>query len=228
MTGSVLVVDDERMIRDSVSSFLRQKGLPVFSAESGNEALAIFEAEPISFVILDLMLPDLSGEEVCAAIRRTSRVPIIMLTAKTMEEDRISGLNLGADDYVTKPFSLKELYARMEAVSRRVSEGAFAPVHSWNRGDLVVDIANRTVRKAGAEVVLTSIEWKILSALIRRPGKIFTRDELLDIAFQQDFDGYDRVVDTHIKNLRKKIETDSKQPVYLLTVHGVGYRFGGA
>ena len=191
----LLVADDEEMIREAVASYLESQGYQVFRAENGEEALNILKREPISLVILDLMLPDLPGEEVCVRIRKQSRVPIIMLTAKNVEYDMIHGLDLGADDYITKPFSLKNLSARVQAVLRRSTEDLvpLARQFSWNQGDLVIDYDRKEVR----------------------------------LVFGLDFSGYDRVIDTHIKNLRKKIEDDSKQPVYLCTVHGMGYKFGG-
>lgn len=225
----VLVVDDERMIRDAVSSYLENKGFTVFGAENGREALTLFEKEEFAFVILDLMLPDVSGEEVCMKIRKVSRVPVIMLTAKTMEGDQLNGLRIGADDYMTKPFSLKLLYARMETILRRVNEDAapLAEKFSWDEGKLAMDLEKRSVTKDGENVDLTPIEWKLFTALSKHPQKIYTRDELIHIAFEPGFDGYDRVIDTHIKNLRKKIEDDPKNPAYIKTVYGVGYKFGG-
>lgn len=226
---NILVVDDEAMIREAVASYLEAQGYGVLQAETGSEALEQLKTNAISFVLLDLMLPDLSGEEVCARIRQQSRVPIIMLTAKTMEEDMLYGLDLGADDYITKPFSLKNLYARFQAVLRRSSEDLtpLAERISWNQGDLVIDYDRKEVRKKGEPVALTAIEWKLLAAFTKYPQKIFTRENLIELVFGLDFSGYDRVIDTHIKNLRKKIEDDSKQPVYLCTVHGMGYKFGG-
>lgn len=228
-TKNILVVDDEQMIQEAVRSYLEKQGYCVFSAETGEEALRIFRDRSISFVILDLMLPDLSGEELCAIIRRQSRVPIIMLTAKSMEEDMLNGFTLGADDYIMKPFSLKNLYARMQAILRRSSEDVkpLAAKFSWNSGDLIIDYEKREVRKKGAPVPVTPIEWKILSSLTTYPKRVFTRNDLLAAVFDLDFDGYDRVIDTHVKNLRKKIEDDPKKPVYICTVHGTGYRFGG-
>ena len=226
---NILVVDDEAMIREAVASYLEAHGYGVLQAETGSEALEQLKTNAISFVPLDLMLPDLSGEEVCARIRQQSRVPIIMLTAKTMEEDMLYGLDLGADDYITKPFSLKNLYARFQAVLRRSSEDLtpLAERISWNQGDLVIDYDRKEGRKKGEPVALTAIEWKLLAAFTKYPQKIFTRENLIELVFGLDFSGYDRVIDTHIKNLRKKIEDDSKQPVYLCTVHGMGYKFGG-
>lgn len=225
----LLMADDEEMIREAVASYLESQGYQVFRAENGEEALNILKREPISLVILDLMLPDLPGEEVCVRIRKQSRVPIIMLTAKNVEYDMIHGLDLGADDYITKPFSLKNLSARVQAVLRRSTEDLvpLARQFSWNQGDLVIDYDRKEVRKKGEPVALTAIEWKLLAAFTKYPQKIFTRENLIELVFGLDFSGYDRVIDTHIKNLRKKIEDDSKQPVYLCTVHGMGYKFGG-
>jgi len=225
----VLVVDDEVKILEVIKSFLESKDYMVFTAENGKQAFSIFEKENISFVILDLMLPDLSGEEICSMLRRISRVPILMLTAKVGEEDLLKGLDIGADDYLTKPFRLKELHARMEAILRR-SSGDLVPLYrkmAFNEGDLEVDLENHSIKKSGKAVNLTPNEFKILAALIKYPNKVFTRDELISTAFGDDFEGYDRSVDSHIKNLRQKIETDSKNPVYVLTIHGIGYKFGG-
>ena len=226
---TILIVDDENMMREAVASYLEKQGYHVLQAETGTQALSLLEKETVSFVILDLMLPDISGEEICSRIRRQSRIPIIMLTAKTMEDDMLNGLNLGADDYITKPFSLKNLYARIQAVWRRADHDLkpLAEKFSWNAGDLVIDYNRKEVLKKGETISLTPIEWKILSAFTRYPQKVFTRDELIASAFDTDFSGYDRVIDTHIKNLRKKIEDDPKNPIYLCTVHGIGYKFGG-
>lgn len=226
---TILIVDDENMMREAVASYLEKQGYHVLQAETGTQALSLLEKETVSFVILDLMLPDISGEEICSRIRRQSRIPIIMLTAKTMEDDMLNGLNLGADDYITKPFSLKNLYARIQAVWRRSDHDLkpLAKKFSWNAGDLVIDYNRKEVLKKGETISLTPIEWKILSAFTRYPQKVFTRDELIASAFDTDFSGYDRVIDTHIKNLRKKIEDDPKNPIYLCTVHGIGYKFGG-
>ena len=226
---NVLVVDDEAMIRESVSAYIAKQGYHVFTAENGEEALDIFQKYPIIFVILDLMLPGMSGEEICQRIRKQSRVPIIMLTAKTQEADVLNGLGIGADDYVTKPFSVKQLHARMEAVLRRISNDLkpLAEKFSWNGNDLQIDFEHNEVRKQGELLSLTPSEWKVLSALVKHPKKVFSRSSLIDLAFGPDFDGYDRVIDTHIKNLRKKVETDPRHPVYVKTIHGLGYKFGG-
>lgn len=226
---TILIVDDENMMREAVASYLEKQGYDVLQAETGMQALDFLEKEVISFVILDLMLPDIPGEEICSKIRKQSRVPIIMLTAKTMEDDMLNGLDLGADDYITKPFSLKNLYARIQAVLRRSDHDLkpLAEKFSWNHNDLVIDHNRKEVLKKGEPVSLTPIEWKILAAFTKYPQKVFTREELITAAFDLDFSGYDRVIDTHIKNLRKKIEDDPKNPVYLCTIHGIGYKFGG-
>ncbi len=226
---TILIVDDEKMMREAVASYLEKQGYDVLQAETGKQALAFLEKEAISFVILDLMLPDISGEEICSRIRRQSRVPIIMLTAKTMEDDMLNGLDLGADDYITKPFSLKNLYARIQAVLRRSDRDLkpLAEKFSWNHADLVIDYNRKEVQKKGESISLTPIEWKILAAFTKYPQKVFTREELITAAFDRNFSGYDRVIDTHIKNLRKKIEDDPKNPNYLCTIHGIGYKFGG-
>lgn len=229
MAQTVLVVEDETMIREAVSSYLNKQGCQVFSTDNGKEALEVFEREAITFVILDLMLPDMTGEEICMIIRKKSRVPIIMLTAKVQEADILNGLQMGADDYMTKPFSLKELYARMTVILRRASDDLkpLAEKYSWNDNDLNIDFEHNEVRKKGELLSLTPSEWKILSAFIRNPKRVYSRDELIGLVFGPDFDGYDRVIDTHIKNLRKKVEDDPKKPFYVKTVHGLGYKFGG-
>lgn len=226
---NVLVVDDEEKIIEVVKALLENKGFNVFTAENGNQALETFENENISLVLLDLMLPDISGEEICKIIRKKSRVPIIMLTAKVDESDMLQGLGIGADDYITKPFSLNALYARIEAVLRRSSDD-LTPLcnkSSFNDGDLEIDFESHTIKKNKSEVKLTPNEFKILAALIKYPNKLFTRDELITTALGDEFEGYDRAVDSHIKNIRQKIESDPKNPVYVLTMHGVGYKFGG-
>jgi DNA-binding response OmpR family regulator len=232
---SILIADDEPKILKAVASFFESRGFNALTAENGRRALEIFDAESPELVVLDLMLPDISGERVCSELRRRSRVPIIMLTAKAAEEDLIAGLSLGADDYVTKPFSLKELYARAQAVLRRVeserapqSESSVSSARrSFRNGELTIDFEENAVRKNGVLLNLPPSEAGILYALAKRPGKTFTRDELIELALGGEFDGFDRAIDNHIKNLRRKIEDDTRRPVYILTAHGLGYRFGG-
>ncbi len=229
MRGKILVVDDEAMIVEVIRAYLEKAGFAVVSAANGRDALTVFDQSAPALVILDLMLPDLSGEAVCQAIRKKSRVPIIMLTAKSAEEDLINGLNFGADDYVTKPFSPRQLLARVQAILRRASEEPFplASQQTFNGGDLIVDSLRYEVRKAGQAVTFTPNEFKLLLALIKYPTKVFTRDELISLAFGDDFDGNDRVIDSHLKNIRQKIEDDSRHPRYIQTIYGVGYKFGG-
>ncbi|MDR3242329.1 MAG: response regulator transcription factor [Clostridiales Family XIII bacterium] len=225
---NILAVDDEPKILEVLSSLLESRGFHVFLAENGRKALEIFDSNNIALVVLDLMLPDISGEDVCKAIRKKSRVPVIMLTAKAEENDLLEGLGIGADDYITKPFSLKELYARIEAVLRR-TENDLAPLtarNSYMGGDLTVDFEKNIIKKKQTAVTLTPSESKILAALIKYPGKVFTRGELIEIALGSEFEGYDRAVDSHIKNIRRKIEDDPKNPVYIVTIHGLGYKFG--
>ena len=225
----VLLVEDEEKIMNVVKSFLESKGFSVFPALNGRRALEVFDRENISLVLLDLMLPELSGEEVCKTIRKKSRVPIIMLTAKSEESDMLKGLGIGADDYIMKPFSFKELNARIEAVMRRCSDDILPLIvrNSFNDDDLTVDFESHVIIKQGTEVKLTPNEFKLLASLAKYPNKIFTREELIASALGDDFEGYGRTIDSHIKNLRQKIESDPKSPVYVKTIHGIGYKFGG-
>ncbi|MGB4659217.1 MAG: response regulator transcription factor [Mobilitalea sp.] len=226
----VLIVDDEPKIVEAVAAYLENSGYQAIVAFDGEQGLSLFDKMNPDLVVLDLMLPKISGEEVCKAIRRTSRVPIIMLTAKIEEDDKINGLNIGADDYVTKPFSPRELMARINSLFRRSKEGV-SPLFnmmSWNHNDLEVDLNAHSVKKSGEIVNLTPNEFKLLCAMIKYPKKIFTREELIEIAFGADYDGFERTIDSHIKNLRSKIEDDTANPNYIVTIRGVGYKFGEA
>ena len=225
----VLVVDDEASIREVVGSYLVRGGFAPVSAGTGTEALELFDREHPCLVILDLMLPDITGEEVCRRLRARSRVPLIMLTARVEDADAVRGLNLGADDYVTKPFSPRQLMARVEAVLRRAA-GEAAPTArrlSFGGGDLVVEPAAADARKRGLPAGLTPSEFRLLRVLAGNPQRVFSREELITHALRSDFDGFDRTIDAHVKNLRQKIETDPRNPRYLLTVHGLGYKFAG-
>lgn len=227
---TILVVDDEVKITEVVCSYLEKSGFAAVRAHNGRAAMRLVDERAPALIILDLMLPDMPGEEICREIRKKSNVPIIMLTAKVEDTDIIGGLGLGADDYVTKPFSPRQLVARVEAVLRR-SRGDFAPGEneiSIYNGELVVDGKNREVRKNREQIALTPHEFNILLTLAKHPKKTFTREELIECALGGDFDGYDRVIDTHIKNIRQKLGDDGRTPRYLLTVHGVGYKIGGA
>lgn len=225
----ILVVDDEPKIVEVVRSYLENSGYVVYEAGSGRQALDLFDRVKPALVVLDLMLPDVDGGEVCQILRKKSRVPIIMLTARIDEESIVTGLDLGADDYVTKPFSPRQLIARIVAVLRRLDEEAvpLSQVMSFNNDDLVIDCADHEVKKGEVSVNLTPYEYKLLLTLVKYPRKAFTREELITLVMGDDFGGYDRIIDTHIKNLRQKIETDPRNPRYIATVHGVGYKFAG-
>lgn len=225
----VLVVDDENKIVQVIKSYLEREGAEVFEAFDGKQALESFQKVSPDLIILDLMLPDMTGEDICKIVRMKSRVPIIMLTAKIDENSVLSGFNMGADDYVTKPFSPRELMARIFAIFRRVNEEIvpLSNVLSINNEDLVVDILKKEIKKNGESINLTFTEYKVLMALLKYPQKTFTREEMVSIVLGEEYDGYDRVIDTHVKNLRQKIETNPKEPQYIITVHGIGYRFGG-
>ncbi|MDR2536442.1 MAG: response regulator transcription factor [Treponema sp.] len=220
---TVLVVDDEPKIIELVASYLEKSGYKSLCAQTGKEALALFHQQPIALILLDLMLPDYSGEELCRKIRSRSSTPIIMMTAKVDEESVIHGLSIGADDYVTKPFSPRQLMARVQATLRR--SGAEAKKQPLVYGNLTVDTENRRVSCNGAVINLTVNEYKLLFLLMSRPAKIFTRDEIIELIKGDDYDGFDRSIDTHIKNLRQKLGDDPKAPRYIMTIYGMGYRF---
>ncbi|MDR3172848.1 MAG: response regulator transcription factor [Treponema sp.] len=222
---SVLVVDDEAKILRLIKSYLEINGYTVFCAGTGREGMELFEKKTVSLIILDLMLPDFSGEEFCKKIRQGSDIPIIMLTAKADEESLIRGLNIGADDYVCKPFSPRQLMARVGAALRR-SGGREKPGVFLSCGDLTVDTEKRLLIRSGEEVPLTRDEYNILSLLMSRPAKIFTREEILEAVKGGGYEGFDRSVDSHIKRLRAKIGDPPKAPRYILTVYGMGYRLG--
>lgn len=225
----ILIVDDERRIVEFVESYLEKSGYTVYKAYNGEDALGIFQQENLALILLDLMLPDISGEEVCRIIRKTSGIPIIMLTAKVEEESILKGLDIGADDYITKPFSPRQLVARVGALLRRTDGGNFAVSNllTFNDNELIIDTVKYSVEKNGIAINLTPIEYKILYTMARTPNKVYTRDDLITFALGDDYNGFDRSVDSHIKNLRRKIEDDTKNCKYILTVHGLGYKFGG-
>jgi len=223
---TILVVEDEAKIADVLKSYLEREGFSVAVAYDGEEALRLHASLSPVLVLLDLMLPKRSGEEVCREIRARSETPVIMLTAKAEEASILGGLAIGADDYVVKPFSPRQVVARVHAVLRRAG-AAQQELLRFDGGWLTIDLTARAVYREGIAVTLTPSEYSLLSALASHPGRTFTRDELIQLALKDDFEGYDRVIDTHMKNLRQKIEPDPKQPRYLVTVHGVGYRFGG-
>jgi DNA-binding response OmpR family regulator len=220
--ASILIVDDEPKITRLVADYLEAAGFATVSARSGDEALMRARTQPPDLVVLDLGLPGIDGLDVTRALRRIGDVPIIMLTARDDETDRIIGLELGADDYVTKPFSPRELVARVRAVLRRRSAVGEAEV--LRSGDLLLDVPRMRVTRAGEPVELTATEFALVSAMARQPGRVFTRSQLLDAIHGVAFESYERAIDAHVKNIRRKLEPSPRQPRYLQTVYGVGYR----
>ena len=226
MNKKVVVIDDELSVQEVVRGYLEKDGYLVYVAGNGRDGLAVAERTKPGLIVLDLMLPDIAGEEICREIRSRSDVPILMLTAKASEDERIDGLGLGADDYLTKPFSPRELVARVRAILRR-SQGAEMPLVetlSFDGGRLEIDTVQHEVRRDGETVDLTPNEYKLLVTLARYPGRVYSRFELINHVQGYDFEGYERTIDAHVKNLRKKIEPDPKHPRYVETVFGTGYR----
>jgi two-component system, OmpR family, alkaline phosphatase synthesis response regulator PhoP len=222
---SVLVVDDDVKTVELVKLYLNRDGHQVLTAYDGVEALRLARESRPDLIVLDLMLPDIDGCEVCRTLRNESDVPVIMLTARTTDRDKLTGLDLGADDYVTKPFSPRELAARVRAVLRRLP-GEHRPVQITH-GELSLDFAKHEAWLAGRPLDLTSVEFKLLGVLASEPGRVFTRTGLIQEALGYDFQGFDRTVDVHILNLRRKLEPDPNHPGYIKTVYGVGYKFVG-
>ncbi|MEV4123020.1 response regulator transcription factor [Micromonospora sp. NPDC049645] len=222
MEGRVLVVEDDSSIREVTALGLRRAGFRVDTATDGRQALATFRAHPVDLIVLDVMLPELDGLEVCREIRRTSQVPILMLTARTDTIDVVVGLECGADDYLRKPFDLPELVARVRSVLRRVNVPA--PSSLIEVGGLEIDPGGFVVRRHGREVTLTSTEFRLLLELARRPGRVFTRELLLDLVWNHAFLGDSRLVDVAVQRLRAKIEDDPAQPRLIRTVRGAGYK----
>ena len=219
----ILVVDDEKKIVEIIQAYLERDGYQVIAAFDGKTALALALKQHPDLVILDLMLPEISGWEVCRMIRKESEVPIIMLTARDEVTDKIIGLEMGADDYVTKPFDTKELVSRVRAILRR-AESKTAQKNIIQIADLYIDIDKRLVRRQEIAVDLTHNEFDILRVMAENPGRVFSRMQLLDKVQGDAYEGYERTIDSHIKNLRKKIETDPEHPRYIITVYGVGYK----
>lgn len=224
MNETILVVEDEPKIARLARDYLERSGFRVVTAADGNSAVDVAQRERPDLVVLDLNLPGRDGRDVCRAIRRESDVPIIMLTARVDEADRLIGLELGADDYITKPFSPRELVARTRAVLRRVQGGAYRP-DLVRVGELEIDLKGHRVSRKEEVINLTRIEFNLLTTLAQNPGKVFTRSELLNRLHGVAYDGFDRSIDAHIKNLRHKLEYDPAEPQYVLTVYGVGYKF---
>lgn len=227
MNGLILLVEDDARIAEVAIAYLKQAGFRVKHVSSGRDAIHIVAIETPSLVVLDLMLPDLSGEAVCREMKERADVPVVILTAKASEEERLAGFALGADDYIVKPFSPRELVARVQAVLKRSGTTESSLRLSFNQGHLVLDERNHAVILKGDAIRLTAVEFKILFALAATPGKTFTREELVDKAMGYNFDGYERNIDSHIKNIRQKLGDSTRAPLFLITVYGLGYRFGG-
>lgn len=228
MGKSILIVEDEAKIMRTVRLYLEQAGYVVTWASDGPQGLAAFRHEPPALVVLDLNLPgEMDGLDVCRRLRRDSQVPIIMLTARSEEVDRLIGLELGADDYITKPFSPREVVARVRAVLRRVEQPELPP-ETVSAGAVHIDLRRRAVSVAGTPLELTPIEFDLLVTFARHPGQVFTRAQLLEATQGAAYEGYERTIDQHVKNLRRKLEPDPGRPQFILTVFGVGYKFAEA
>jgi two-component system OmpR family response regulator len=229
MIHPILVVEDDKKIAKVVKVYLEGAGYRVTHVEKGSEAIEAALKEMPLLVILDLMLPDKSGEEACQELKEIGDFPIIMLTSKSSEEERVAGFALGADDYIVKPFSPRELIYRVKAVLRRAQKGDFglAEPISFNSRSLIIDGRSYEVTRKDALIKITPTEFKILYTLASSPGRVFTREELVENALGYQFEGFERSIDAHIKNIRHKIEDDPKNPVFITTIYGVGYRFSG-
>ena len=224
MPQRILIVDDERKLVQGLVAYFRDAGFETLTAYNGRAALDLARREQPDLIVLDLMLPETDGLEVCRQLRRTSGVPIIMLTARVEETDRLIGLELGADDYIVKPFSPREVVARARAVLRR-ARGALEPATELRGGNVVLNLDRRSVRVAGQPIELTPTEFELLAALMRNAGRPLSRSQLLDATQGDAYAGYERTIDAHIKNLRRKLESDPANPTHILTVFGFGYKF---
>lgn len=222
---NILIIEDDERVSEVIKAYLQKEGYRIFVAAKGMEGIEIARKENLSLIILDLMLPDISGEETCRIIREISEVHIFMLTAKGSLTEKIEGLNMGADEYLVKPFSPRELTARINALFRRLDKNKINSV--YNDGYLEINYEKRTVKIQGGEISMTPNEFNILYVLALNKGNVLSRDQLIDKVFGLEFSGYDRTIDVHIKNIRKKIELDTKNPKYIITVTKMGYKFGG-
>ena len=225
--NNILIIEDEEKVSEVIKAYLEKEGYKVYCVTRGLKGIELFKSLDFKLIILDLMLPDIAGEEVCKIIRETSDVHIFMMTAKGAINDRIEGLNIGADEYLIKPFSPRELTARVNSLFRRLSMENTPSKFYFNDGSLIIDYDKRIVKINEEEVPFTPNEFDILYELAVNKGKVLSREQLIDKIYGIDFDGYDRTIDVHIKNIRKKIEEDSKCPKYIITVMKVGYKFGG-
>ncbi len=225
--NNILIIEDEEKVSEVLKAYLEKEGYKVYCTSTGLQGINIFKTENIKLVILDLMLPDISGEEVCEILRKNSDVYIFMLTAKEALDDRIQGLNIGADEYLIKPFSPRELTARVNALFRRLASDNKNSKFVFDDGKLFIDYNKRNIKVNGEEVTLTPSEFDILYILAINKGNVLSREKLINKVLGLDFEGYDRTIDVHIKNIRKKIEEDTKNPKYIITVMKAGYKFGG-
>ena len=220
---NILIVDDEIKITQVIKAYLDKEGYNCIVANNGEQALEYFYNNNFDLIILDRMIPDISGEDICKKIRETSMVHIIMLTAKIEDEDRIDGFNIGCDDYVCKPFNVKELVLRVKAVFRKMGENKDILKFS---DELEINMLSHNVKVRGESIILTNTEYKILLLLAKNPSRVFSREQLLELTIDEHYEKMDRIIDAHIKNLRQKIELDTKKPTIIQTVYGVGYKFG--
>lgn len=226
--NKILLIEDEPSVLEAISAYLEKEGYEVYTAERGYQGLEYFNKIDFDLIILDLMLPDISGEEICKIIRKESNAYIFMLTAKSSLEERIKGLEIGADEYLVKPFSPREIVARVNALFRRIKDdNQNDNISEFNNGTLVIDRDKREVKVKGELIPFTPIEFDILDVLSSNIGIVLSRDVLIERVLGDDFEGVDRTIDVHIKNIRKKIEDDTKNPQYILTVFKLGYKFGG-
>lgn len=221
--GRILVVDDDRKIVATIKLYLENDGFEVATANDGQSALESARTAPPDLIVLDLMLPRIGGLDVCRILRSKSNTPIVMLTARTTEEDKLRGLGIGADDYITKPFSPRELVARVHTILRRTKPNGTSARLQF--GDLTVDLEQHEVRVCDSIVQLTATEFKLLEIFVRAPNRVFSRQDLIRRAFGHDYEGMERTVDVHVKSIRKKIESENKKPSPIVTVYGVGYKF---
>ena len=229
MASTILIVEDDPSTLEIVELYLRRDGHMVLKSQDGKEGLRLAREARPDLVVLDLMLPGMDGTEICHTLREESDVPVVMLTARVEEEDRLAGLDLGADDYLTKPFSPRELAARVRAVLRRTArDDLLQGPNEFEYGGLKLDLLQRAVTVDGTRAPLTPTEFRLLVMLVREPGRIFTREQIIDRVFGYDFDGFDRTVDAHVSNLRRKLGAHSDGSGYIQTVYGVGYKLGDA
>ena len=224
---NILVIEDEERVADIMTKYLEKEGYTVFTCYNGTTGLDCFMKNKVDIVLLDLMLPDIQGEEICEQMRKVSNVYIFMITAKGTLDHKIEGFNLGADEYLVKPVSPREIVARVKALEMRKQREDNKEVLIFNKGQFKMYLQERVVRINDKEISLTPNEFDLLYQLALAPGRVFTRDQLIEAVMGIDFDGFDRTIDVHIKNLRKKIEEDTKNPQYIKTVTGVGYKFEG-